>query len=150
MEKFVVIKTSNASKYPGEMLPELLKAIPENDWYWRIMQYDGSFKPSEGDMRFNTLIENANLRNGFSMSWSLLNEFTDIILEFYNFLLIASVDPNRYVNYEEGFYEDYDLTGLEVILEIFESDSWALWSRHSEIMEKWENIYPLSRYEEPS
>jgi hypothetical protein len=104
-------------------LIDFLKQLPENDWVWSFLEFDGiGIAPNNLSMNeFEELIRAD--ATGFKMNWHELLQFAESIQQTINCLLVAVKEIN---DLQAAELDADNFSSCEIVIQAFDSTEWEL------------------------
>lgn len=117
-------------------LADLLAQIPDNDWTWQVIEFDGvgQMPNNESLLEFQQRVRGQPL--GLVISWSELTRFAQGI-EYTIDCLIVAVSRGKQLNLDKVMADEFD--GCEVAVRAIDSAEWIIFSSNNEIFRKLES-----------
>ncbi len=124
-------------------LAELLKMIPNNNWSWRVLDFDGM-----GILSINMSMEEFEERvrstpTGYRLSWRELKIFAEKLEQTWDCLIVA-VESESDLVAEELSTDNFDR--CLVVLRAFDSTSWSVSARDMQLLKKFTKFSNLDQY----
>lgn len=119
-------------------LNDFLRMIPENDYIWKIIFFEGiGTAPENLRMEeFEALVEAK--PDGYSMTWSEIQIFACSLEQTIDCLIVAGKTDPKIIGdklMKESFIDS------EIIIEAFDSTEWAVWAKDQNLMRKLKSTY---------
>lgn len=113
-------------------LTDVLAMVPDNDWTWSIIEFDGIGRPPDGlsmDAFEKTIRESP---AGFTMSWSGVETFSQGLIQTIDSIIVAVENEEKIQKIKGGTL----FSLCEIVIDVFDSTEWSLWARDKELMER--------------
>lgn len=117
-------------------LSYVLAVIPENDFVWSILNFDGTGLAPGGISMVDFEDRIKSLPNGLLISWHELKAFADGLHQAIHCLIVGVVRGN-----EGSVSRNVDeISACEVMVEVLDSTRRYVWARDSAVMERLSSI----------
>lgn len=119
-------------------LAEVLAAIPENDFVWSIIEFNGMGK-APGNLSMDDFEEQVRSKpGGLTMSWNELKKLSDGFDQTIDCLIVGA---RTSLDILSACKSGDDFSSCEVVLNAFDSTEWSVWAADPELMERLATVY---------
>lgn len=117
-------------------LAELLAQIPDNDWTWKIIEFDGvgQMPNNESLLEFQKKLRVQPL--GIEVSWDELTQFAKNIYYTIDCLIVAVIRGKR-CDLSKVIADEF--AGCEVAVRAIDSTEWIIFASNDEVLKKLES-----------
>lgn len=119
-------------------LAEVLAAVPENDFVWSILEFNGMGEAPDS-LSINDFEELVSSKpGGLMMSWNELKKISDNFDQTIDCLIVGARTSQDILNARKA---GDDFSSCEVVLSLFDSTEWSVWACDSELTETIARVY---------
>jgi hypothetical protein len=111
-------------------LADILALFPDNDWFWRILDFDGVGELPNGDLWPSFMKTIIDIPGGRRMSWPQLKEFALGLRQTWDCKIFALENEQDSPELKEGIRTPFE---CQVAIEAFDSDTWTIKVAEDEI-----------------
>ncbi|MFD3355269.1 hypothetical protein [Streptomyces fradiae] len=104
-------------------LDRLISRVPENDWVWSVLEFDGiGHGPAGlGYAEFREVVSSS--RQGYVMSWAQVQEYADEVAQCFDLLLVAVKDVDLL---DSARFAAGDFEGCLLVITASDSTWWSV------------------------
>ena len=132
MELFTFLATLQKDGKEIEM-NDFLSVIPDNDWLWCILEFDGTEKPSYNIGFLSLDLSSHSSKNGVIVSWSDIKIISEAIDQMFNCLIVAAKSTAGLAG-DKAEMESYTL--CEIAIEAIDGGEWSVLVKDADIAQK--------------
>lgn len=119
-------------------LSEVLSAIPDNNLVWSLVEFSGMGKAPD-NLSMDEFENKIRMKpGGLIMSWQKLKEVANKLDQTIDCLIVGAKTDQDILN---AYLIENHFFSCEIILRVFDSTEWSVWSQDTSLMKKIAAVY---------